>query len=204
MKQSHRLFSSLLVAVAALAAAASAQAQSSNMSSSGGGFSMYTPGASYIGLNAGKSKFSLNNGVGGFGSENKDTSYNIYAGSYFNPNFGLELGYTDFGKVNRAGGTTKAEGINLSLVGKFPLSPSFNLLGKLGSTYGRTNTSSALASGIPSGRESGFGVSYGLGAEFAFTPVLSAVVQYDEHDLKFSGGSKDRVSSGTVGLRYRF
>lgn len=191
-----RTFSATVLAVAALTAAAGAQAQSN--------YSLYGPGANYVGLNAGKSDFSLGNGIGIFPSDKRDTVYNIYAGSYFNKNFGLELGYTNFGKVARAGGNTKAQGFNLSVVGTLPLSPSFNLLGKLGTTYGRTDVSSASFSGVASGNESGFGVSYGLGAEYSFSPQLSAVLQYDDHSLKFAGSGRDRISTTTVGLRYRF
>lgn len=197
MQSLTRTLLATVLAVAGLTAGASAQAQSSN-------YSFYKPGSSYIGLNAGQSDFSLGSGTGAFPSDKRDTAYNIYGGSYFSDNFGFELGYTDFGNITRAGGTTKAEGFNLSLVGRIPLSPSFNLLGKLGTTYGRTDVSSAPASGIVSGSESGFGVSYGLGAEYAFNPNWSAVLQYDGHDLKFAGSGRDRVSATTVGFRYRF
>jgi len=195
-----RTISATVFAVAALAGAAGAQAQSSQTSSN---YSFYAPGSRYFGLNVGQS-FSLPSGTGAFPSDNKDTSYNIYGGSYFNNNFGLELGYTDFGKANRAGGQTEAQGINLSLVGRLPLSNSFNLLGKLGTTYGHTRVSSAAASGIASGSESGWGVSYGLGAEWAFTPAMSAVLAWDEHDMKFVGTGNQRVSTTSLGLRYRF
>lgn len=197
MQSLTRTFSATVVAVAGLAAGAGAQAQSSN-------YALYGPGSGYIGFNAGQSDFSLGSGTGAFPSDKHDTTYSIYGGSFFSNNFGFELGYTDFGKITRAGGTTKAEGFNLSLVGKIPLSPSFNLLGKLGTTYGRTDVSSAPASGIVSGSESGFGVSYGLGAEYAFNPNWSAVLQYDGYDLKFAGSGRDRVSATTVGFRYRF
>jgi OmpA-OmpF porin, OOP family len=178
-----------------------AQAQTS---SSGSGFSMYSPGSSYIGFNAGRSDFSIGNGTGIFSGDDKDTAYNIYAGSFFNPYLGLELGYTDFGKISRAGGETKAMGFNLSLVGKYPLGTSFNLLGKVGTTYGRTEVSSLPGSGITPGKENGFGVSYGIGAEYLFTPQLSAVAQYDEHRLKFAGTGRDRIGVASLGLRYRF
>ena len=190
-------WSAILLALCALTVAPVAQAQSSN-------YSLYAPGASYVGLNAGKSDFSLGSGIGNFTSDKRETVYSIYAGSYFNPNLGLELGYTNLGRINRAGGNTKAEGANLSLVGKFPVGSSFNLMGKLGTTYGRTDVSSAPGSGIVSGNESGFGVSYGLGAEYTFDPNWSAVLQYDAYDLKFPGSGRDRVSAATAGLRYRF
>ncbi len=188
--------STLALAAAGMTATVSAQAQSS--------YSMSTPGTGYLGLNIGKSDFSLGNGSNLFPSDNKDTVYSLYAGRYFNPNLGLELGYTDFGRISRGGGTTRANGFNLSLVGKLPLNDSFNLLGKVGTTYSRTDTSSLPFSGVASGNESGFGVSYGIGAEYAFNPQLSAVVQYDSHNLKFAGSGSERVGATTVGLRYRF
>lgn len=199
MTSSKRLLSAIVVAAASLTAVAGAQAQS--MTS---GPTFYAPGSGYIGFNAGKSDFSVGGGSGLFSSEKKDTAYNIYGGTYFNPNFGLEAGFTDFGKINRGGGTTKANGINLSLVGKLPLSQSFNLLGKVGTTYARTDVSSSVGSGIAGGKESGFGLSYGVGAEYFFTPTVSGVVQYDEHNMKFAGTDKERVGAATAGLRYRF
>lgn len=198
MKKLHHRVSSLLVAVASLAAVAGAQAQSSAPGAMPG------PGNVYIGLNAGQSDYSLGNGTGLYGSDKRDTSYSIYAGSYFNYNFGFELGYTDFGSINRGGGRTKADGINLSLVGRMPMNDSFNLLGKIGTTYGRTDVSSGAGSGIVAGSESEFGWSYGVGAEYAFTPQWSAVLQYDEHDLKFAGGDRNRISTTALGLRYRY
>lgn len=203
MRKTHRLIFSLIVTAASLAAVTGAQAQSS-ASGSASGFSVGAPGNSYIGLGVGKSDFSLGNGIGIFGSDQGDTSYSIHAGSYFSNNFGLELGYTDFGGVNRAGGRTKADGVNLSLIGKMPLSESFNLLGKVGTTYGRTQVSSAPGSGVTAGDESGFGLSYGVGAEYVITPQWSAALQYDSHDLKFAGGSNDRVGVTTLSARYRF
>lgn len=187
----------LLIAAAACTLALGAQAQ--NMASS-----LYTPGSAYLELGVGQSDFSLGNGTGLFGSDKRDTSYSIRGGSYNSANLGLEIGYTDFGSINRAGGSTKAQGINLSLLGKLPLNASFNLLGKVGTTYGHTRVSSSPFSGVAEGSESGFGLSYGLGAEYLFTPQWSAVLQYEEHKLKFAGGETDRVGLTTVSARYRF
>lgn len=192
-----RTFSTTVLAVAALTAGAGAQAQMNN-------YALYSPGSGYVGLNIGQSDYGLENGLGGFDSDKRKTAYNIYTGSFFHPNFGMEVGYTHFGTINRAGGETKSDGANLSLIGRAPISPQFNLLGKLGVTYGWTDVSAAPASGIDSGTERGFGASYGVGAEFVFNPQVSAVLQYDEHRLKFITTGRDRVSATTVGLRYRF
>jgi OOP family OmpA-OmpF porin len=193
----------LAFAIVSLALAASAHAQTSTRAD--GSMSMYAPGSAYIGFNAGRSHFgdrAFN--LTGFVNDRNNNAYSIYGGSYFNNNFGLELGYNDFGRINRAGGSTKANGVSLSLVGKLPLSQSFNLLGRVGGTYARTDVSAAPASGIPSGRDNRFDVSYGIGAEYNFTPAWSAVVQYDEYNLRYTGGSRERLNTTTIGVRYHF
>lgn len=205
MKKLNRVMTGLLVAAASMTFAAGAQAQNRMP---GNQSSMYVPGSGYVGLSVGKSDFVLDDDISvfgsDFGSDKGDTSYGVQAGGYFNNNFGIELGYTDFGTVNRAGGSTTADGINLSLIGKMPLNPSFNLLGKVGTTYSRTDVTANPATGIASGSESGFGLSYGIGVEYVFTPQWSAVLQYESQDMKFAGDRDDRVANTSVGVRYRF
>jgi opacity protein-like surface antigen len=163
-------------------------------------------GASYIGLSGGPSDFSrLDAGAGGFPAGNNDTAYNIAYGNYFiSPNVGMEVGYTHFGNVSRAGGTATAEGANLSLIGKMPLGESVNVLGKIGTTYGRTDVSANALSGVAQGSQTGFDWSYGLGLEMAINKQWSAVLSYDEHFMKFQGIGSERVSSTMLGARMRF
>jgi OmpA-OmpF porin, OOP family len=85
-----------------------------------------------------------------------------------------------------------------------PVSPSFNLLGRVGTSYSRTNVSSNPLSGITPGSESSWGASYGVGAEYLFNPSWSAVLQYDEYRMKFAGTGRDRVNVTGLGVRYRF
>ena len=158
MKLFNRTFSAGILAVAALTATVGAQAQSPSY------VPYATPGAGYVGINVGRSNYSLDNGFSLFGSDKSDTAYGINTGNYFNENFGIELG----------------------------------------TTYSRTEVSANRFSGLPTGKDSGFGVSYGLGAEYVFNPQMSAVLQYDEHRMKFADTGRDRVSATTVGLRYRF
>lgn len=165
---------------------------------------MYGPGKSYIGLSAGMSDFSLGNGIGVFGSDQGDTAYRINGGAYFSRYFGTDIAYTDFGKVKRAGGTTKAEAVSLSVVGKFPLSDSFNLLGKVGTSFSRTSVSSAASSGITAGDATGWGLLYGVGGELMLTPQWSVLLEYDSHNLKFAQDRFDRVGATTLGVRYTF
>jgi opacity protein-like surface antigen len=201
MKQAQRLLATFSVLTVSVLAATGVHAQTST---SPAGYSIMAPGNSYIDLGVGRSDFSLNNGSGGFSSDKTDTAYSLRAGSYVNNTFGLEAGYTDFGNINRAGGSTKANGLNLSLIGKFPLSEQFNILGKVGTTYSRTEVSAVPGTGVVPGSESGFELSYGLGVEFNFTPQWSAVLQYEEHKMKFAGGETDHVGNTTLSARYRF
>jgi len=196
MTPSQRKISHLIVAAAALISVAGVQAQT------GAGTSSF--GKGYIGLSAGQSDYSLGNGSGLYGSSNRVTAYSVTGGGYFNNNLGVEIGYTDFGNISRGGGTTRAEGINLSLVGKMPVTESFNVLGKIGTTYARTSVSTQPGSGLQDGSENGWGLSLGIGAEYMMTAQLSALLQYDAHDMRFAGGGRDRVSVTSLGLRYRF
>ncbi len=187
----------LLLSAAVCTLAMGAQAQS-------GPYGLNAPGSSYVELGIGQSDFSLGNGSGLFDSDDGDTSYSIRGGSFFNANVGMEIGYTNFGKINRAGGTTKAEGINLSVVGRMPLNPSFNVLGKIGTTYGHTSVSSDPASLVVAGSEKDFGLSYGIGAEYLITPQWSAVLQYESTKMQFAGDRSERVGLTSLSARYRF
>lgn len=192
-------FTRLLITAAVCTVAMAAQAQTQSSPSG-----LYAPGSSYVELGIGQSDFSLGNGIGVFDSNEGDTAYSIRGGSFFNSNVGVEIGYTNFGTVARAGGTTKAEGINLSVVGRMPINQNFNLLAKVGTTYGRTDVSSHPASGIVAGSESEFGLSYGIGAEYLLTPQWSGVLQYESQNMKFAGDRTDRVGVTTLSARYRF
>ena len=200
MKKSLRISTSLLAVAATFTLAAGVQAQT-NTTRTG---PMVAVGASYADFNVGRSDFSVDNGIGFPDRDDGDTAYSAHIGSYFNENFGLELGYTDFGSINRAGGETSARGINLSLVGKYPITPEFNVLGKIGTTYSDTDVSASPTSGVATGSENGFGLSYGLGVEYAFTPQWSALLQYESHKMKFAGDADERIGMASIGVRYRY
>lgn len=164
------------------------------------------PGTSsgWVGISVGKSKYNLNNGNNVYGSDDSDTAFTLSTGAMMNPNFGVELGYNHMGTINRAGGTTRAQGIDLAGIAKAPLGAGFGIFGKLGTTYGWTRTSTGAGSGIYGGNEHGFGLLYGVGASYDFTPQLSAVLEFDSRDYHFAGTGRDSVRATTVGLQYRY
>jgi OOP family OmpA-OmpF porin len=202
VKKSSRLFSALALGAAAMACGMSAQAQTTTSSSGSGAW--YAPAGGYIGFNAGQSNYRQGCGTGLFSCGDKDDAFSIYGGSMLNNNFGLELGYFDMGDIGRAGGTTEARGLNLSLVGRVPLGERVGLFGKLGTTYGSTKVSSSPGSGVTAGDEDGFGVSVGVGVNFDINQNWSAVLQWDRHEMKFAGIGREPVHATTIGVKYRF
>jgi hypothetical protein len=170
----------------------------------------WLPGAGrgYIGLNVGRSRFHADCGVSDFLSNTdcgrRDTMLHGYAGSMIGTFWGAELGYVDMGNISRGGGTTRARGVNLSAVGKFPIAAGFGAFGKVGTTFGRTRTSSEFGSGVTEGTREGFGLSYGVGVSYDFNERVSAVLAWDSHDFRFAGGGRDPIRVTSLGVQYRY
>lgn len=201
---------SQVLLLTALAASLPAAAQSTGTgvrpSWGEGNSSLWAPGSgrTSIGLNLGRSEYQVGCGNLPLGCDDEDRYIHLYGRSMVNDYLGAELGVLDMGNIDRGGGSTKAQGINLSLVGRAPLGNRFSLYGKLGTTYGRTRTSAAPLSGLAEGTEHGFGLAYGAGVSYDITPRLSAVLEWDSHDLRFAGGGRDPVRATSLGLQYRY
>ncbi len=160
-------------------------------------------GRSSLGFRIGASR-----GGGGCGAtalicDSPERTSRLYANTMIGNHWGVEVGYLDMGRIAAAGGETRAQGLNLSLVGKAPIWQSFGVFGKLGTTYGRTETSTVVP-GAAYGSDQGFGLSYGAGVSFAFTPRLSATLEWESTDFRFAGGTREPVRSTSLGLRYRY
>ena len=75
-------------------------------------------------------------------------------------------------------------------------------MGKIGTTYGWTDTSSNRP-GISTGSEKGFGLSYGLGIGYRLTPQFEVVGEYERHNFDFAPGDQT-LDLLSVGLRYQY
>jgi OmpA-OmpF porin, OOP family len=154
----------------------------------------------YLGLNIGRSRYSLPCGSTTLLCEDSAPAAEFYAGRMIGNFWGVELAYLDAGRVQRPTGDLRAQGLNLSLVGRAPLGHAFGLFGKLGTTYGRTEN--PALTGTASDRA--FGFSYGGGVSLDFTPRLSATFELESSDFRFAGTGRDPVRSASLGLRYRY
>lgn len=195
----------LLIGTAALCMPSLAQTGTGTAGGAGGGYSLL-PGTTggYVGLHGGRSDYQVDCGPNPlFGCDRRDTVFKLTTGGLLTPYFGLELGYLHFGNADRAGGRTRAQGFNLSAIGKVPLG-AFSVYAKLGTTYGRTRTTTSVLGGVDAGDANGWGGSYGIGAGYDFTPNLGVVVELERHQLRFAGVGRERVEAATIGVLYRF
>ena len=172
-----RKFTSLVLTGTALLMGNTGYAQTANAASD------WWPASdrAYIGLNAGRSHF----------DQGRGDAYNLYVGGMWTPQLGVEIGGTDFGHSQNA----KAYGFYVSGVGRLPLNETFAVFGKVGMMYSRSDTGGA--------RDTGFGETYGVGADINVSRQVAAVVQYDRSAVHFVGG-RDRVNLASVGLKFRY
>jgi opacity protein-like surface antigen len=153
---------------------------------------------SYLGLSLGRGLTS-NCPATQLTCESRDRSAQMYAGRMFGPHWGAEVSYVDTGRLLRPLNESRGQGLNLSVVGRAHVA-SVGVFGKVGTTYGRSDTS-VMGNAAASGPEQGFGLSYGGGMSYDITPRLSAKVEWESYDLRMQGGP---VRSTSLGLQYRY
>ena len=159
----------------------------------------------YVGAAGGESKFdSQCDRIDVFRCDKRDTGWKVYAGGKINRVFGLEAGYTDFGKISASGGETKAWAIPITLTAGIPLGERFDIFAKGGGLYGRTDVRTDLNDTFSAdGDRNGWGWTYGAGVSFAVTRNLLIRADLDRYRLDFIGGRQD-VDLATAGLQWRF
>jgi OmpA-OmpF porin, OOP family len=160
-------------------------------------------GRTSLGLNIGSSRIAAGCGTTALICDNPDRAARFYANTMIGNHWGVEVGYLDLGRIAAAGGQARAQGLNLSVLGRAPVWQSLGVFGKFGTTYGRTE-SSVLGAGAALGSDQGFGLSYSAGVSFAFTPRLSATLEWESTDFRFAGSGRDPVRSTSLGLQYRY
>lgn len=156
----------------------------------------------YVGLNLGRSEFDTGCAIG-FECGQPSLSGSIYTGGLLNEWLGAELGYMNSGTADRSGGTTRAQALSLSAVGRIPLG-SFNVYGKLGAAWGETRVSASPLSGVVEGKERGWGPVYAIGAGFDFTRNSGVVLEWSRHELPFAGLGRQPIDTTSLGYVFRF
>jgi hypothetical protein len=120
------------------------------------------PTAYYGGVDVGTTKID--------GLDDNKTSFGGFLGYGFNPFVAVELGYRKLGNWNEGGSDFTAKQTHFSVVGSYPLSPQFDVFGRLGYNQIRGEASYA---GYHYGDDTS-GALYGVGLNYNFTPAVAA------------------------------
>jgi opacity protein-like surface antigen len=156
----------------------------------------------YIGANLGRPEID-GRCTAGFACDDANIGGKIYTGGSWNEILGAELGYINFGTSDRNGGEVSAQGANFSLVGNIPIVDVFNVFAKVGVTYAWTETTAAAITGVRTGDEDDFGLSYGAGIGFDLTNNFEVVAEWERHKLRFVGG-RENADLVSLGVKYKF
>jgi OmpA-OmpF porin, OOP family len=202
----HRIVSSAVIATLGIVAAGAASAQTTTSSSSGATTDQWRmPSQSgfwgHAGASIGQSKLKLGC-PSGASCDDKDTAFRAFAGGRFNNAFGLELGLVNYGKFDRGGGETKGWGLDIPLILGFPIGANSSVFAKAGINYSRMEVGGNPLL-VRTGKESGWGPRYGLGAQVGLTPQWAIRGDWDTYRVRFPG-DKDRVDTLSIGAQYTF
>ena len=156
----------------------------------------------YLGASGGQSKFRTDCSSL-FACDTKDTGWKVYGGSGVNDVLGVELAYTDFGRIRASGVETEAWAGSISLTAGIPIGDRFKIFAKGGGVYGRTDVKASATSLLSSGDTDGWGYTWGAGAALGLTPTVQVRIDWDRYNLDFAGGSRD-VDMLSAGVQLRF
>lgn len=168
----------------------------------------------------------INRGLAGQGlatsaldERDNDFGYKLFGGYQLNRHFGLEASWFDLGEMGYTATTTPAgtlsgdvrlRGLGLDVVGTWPLTERFSLLGRIGMAHtqarGTFSRSGAVTLPYPSAStdESNTGVKFGAGVAWRLSPAWELRAEAERYRIKDTVGNKGDVDLFTIGLVYRF
>jgi OOP family OmpA-OmpF porin len=156
----------------------------------------------YAGFGVGESKLD-NACVNGFSCDSKDTSYRLFAGTKFNRWLGAEIGATDFGKWDRAGGQTKAWAADIAATAGVDLPHNSSVFAKAGAAYTQTEVG-GTALGLESGTKKDWSPRYGVGGQIGLTQNWALRADWDRYQNVSFPGREEDVDVWMLGVQYSF
>jgi OOP family OmpA-OmpF porin len=149
--------------------------------------------------------------------DEKDTGYKLFGGYQLTPHFGLEAGYFKLGRFGFTATTVPAgtltgriqlQGVNLDLVGTWPVTERFALLGRLGAQYAeakdrfRGTGAVGVTNPDPSHRE--LNPKFGVGLQYALSPAFLVRGEAERYRVNDAVGNHGGVNLFSVSLVFPF
>lgn len=181
----------IIAAIAALAAPLAAQADNA-----------------YIGANVGRAEQKMS--VQDVASDKESsTGFKLYGGFDYTKNYGVEVGYVDFRKVEKSalgyGVSSKPESIYVAATGTLPLNEQFSLFGKLGVAVNHTKINVWEPGYTGETTKTQTNAMIGVGASFALNKNVSFVAEYENFGkVAKENGDSIKADMLSVGVRYKF
>lgn len=164
----------------------------------------------YVGASVGASDFKEDIGAvpAGVTVDTRDTGFKLLLGASLTPNFAVEGGYVDVGKLKVSGGGLsagiKANGYFVDLLGRMPVSTDVALLARIGVFNGHAKTYGFPALGAgPDQKDSSTDVKFGVGVSYAVNKSTAVRAEWERYRFKFQGDKGD-VDLLSVGMIFSF
>lgn len=182
------------------------------------GMSSVAHAAGYIGLGLGEANVDIEETDYGPGvsssADDSDTSFKLFGGYAFNPNFALEGGYIDFGEsgarytdgLDTLTEEYEANALYVAAIGIIPMNR-FHVYGKAGIARWDVDASARSTWGLSvSDSDSGTDLLYGIGVGFDITPQITLRGEVERYnnvgDSNVTGESDVDVIGITAAMRF--
>jgi len=163
----------------------------------------------YAGAGFGRGNLNINGtdltGLNNATVEDNGTTWGVNLGWRFHPNFAVEGGYYDLGKYDFAGragivnvtGDAKVESYSLSLVAIAPLSPQFDMYGRIGYAHSKFKFAANGPINSAFAADTQEEATYAIGGHWWFTRQVGLYAEWMKND-------KTEIDNYMAGIRFRF
>jgi OmpA-OmpF porin, OOP family len=133
--------------------------------------------------------------INGLSIGNSGISGKLFGGYQLNPNFAVEAGVADLGRISDENGSIKSYGEYVDAVGLLPLNERWSILGSVGAAHVDIDTSN--------GDDRGAALKLGLGAEYALNKDVALRGEYENYRVA-AFDSHPNVGQYSFGVRVNF
>ncbi len=145
--------------------------------------------------------------------DERDTAYKVFGGYQFNKYFAVEAGYFKLGQfgfssttvpTGTLNGQIKLQGVNLDLVGAFPLTSKLSVLGRVGGQYAQARDTFSGTGAVsvlnpnPSKRSANY--KFGAGLQYEVTPSILVRAEAERYRIDDAVGNRGDVNLFSVSL----